>query len=93
LTPGRAVTGLAFAADGRLAAGFGQLPVEVSGPDPSPRGVQLWDAAGRPVGTLAGHTQDLIGVAFAPDGRRLASCAGSLSGQAAGRTPDPVVFV
>jgi WD40 repeat protein len=35
--------------------------------------VRLWTARGRPVGALAGHRSDVMGVAFTPDGALLAS--------------------
>ena len=42
--------------------------------------VRLWDAAtGNEVHTLRGHAGRVAGVAFSPDGRRLAS-AGSIDG-------------
>ena len=38
--------------------------------------VQLWDAAsGRELVTLRGHTEFVLGVAFSPDGRRLATAS------------------
>jgi WD40 repeat protein len=38
--------------------------------------VRVWDAAtGRGLLTLKGHTSDVYGVAFSPDGRRLASAS------------------
>src|SRR5262249_16517166 len=38
------------------------------------KAVRLWDVAtGRPVATFAGHTARVMGVAFSPDGLRLAS--------------------
>jgi eukaryotic-like serine/threonine-protein kinase len=39
--------------------------------------VRLWDArTGRKVAMLRGHAGPVLGVAFSPDGRRLASCGG-----------------
>jgi WD40 repeat protein len=47
------------------------------GPEESHAGVvKLWDAtAGGEVGRLLGHTQHVLGVAFSPDGRRLATAS------------------
>jgi WD40 repeat protein len=38
--------------------------------------VKLWDTTtGQEVFTLTGHGRQVTGVAFSPDGRRLASCS------------------
>ena len=37
--------------------------------------VQLWDAAGREIGVLVGHVGPVYGLAFSPDGRRIASAS------------------
>jgi WD40 repeat protein len=61
---------LAFSSDGKLLAGsVGVLP------NPKPAGVVvLWDIAGRRVlHTLRGHESRITALAFAPDGRTLAS--------------------
>ena len=40
--------------------------------------MKLWNAAtGREVGSLRGHSQHVLGVAFRPDGRQLASASGA----------------
>jgi WD40 repeat protein len=40
--------------------------------------VKIWDAtSGREIRTLRGHTFPILGVAFSPDGKRLASAAGN----------------
>ena len=63
------IGGTAFSPDGRLLAACGIA---------DPR-IFLWDPdSGRQVRILQGHSQGVVGVAFNPDGRRLAS--GSLDG-------------
>jgi WD40 repeat protein len=43
-----------------------------------PEGLQLWDlAAGSKLRTLSGHTGNILGVAFSPDGRHALSCSGT----------------
>jgi WD40 repeat protein len=66
--PGASVTCLAFAPDGRaLAAGYGMRREYT---------VRLWDVAGRRAAVLRGHTADVWGVAYSPDGKSLVSCSG-----------------
>jgi WD40 repeat protein len=64
---GRGVGSLAFSADGLLlAAGGGQTGM--------PAEVVVWDLrTGKKRATLPGHMGDIVAVAFAPDGKRLAS--------------------
>ncbi len=64
----RGTAAVAFAPDGRLATG---------GAD---RVVRLWDAEGRPLRELTGHSVAVRAVAFSPDGTRLASAAGPSMG-------------
>lgn len=60
------VYGLAVSPDGQLAATASWVRGEAT--------IWLWEAAtGKPVGTLSGHARGTFAVAFAPDGRRLAS--------------------
>jgi WD40 repeat protein len=68
------VTGVAFSPDGsRLASAGGGLN---SWGQPLPGEVKVWDAAkGREILTLTGHTGRVTGVAFSPDGTRLAGAS------------------
>ena len=67
----RSLNDLALSADGRLLAAAGD------------DGRVLLDDAttGARLHTLAGHSSPVLGVAFSPDGRRLASCSGQLDGE------------
>jgi eukaryotic-like serine/threonine-protein kinase len=65
----RGAYAVAIAADGRLASG---------GAD---RVVRLWDAEGRPLRDIVGHSVPILAVAFSPDGTRLASAAGPPMGE------------
>jgi WD40 repeat protein len=79
------VHGMAFSPDGRRLAlgGLGRrdgVPDDFGGPFTlrdsitAPAGVRVWDTAtGQELLTLKGHTRGVHGVAFSPDGRRLAS--------------------
>jgi WD40 repeat protein len=62
---------LAFSPDGRLLAGASENNTQA----PKPGGaVTVWDVeTGQQVVTLRGHTNQVNGVAFSPDGRRLIS--------------------
>jgi WD40 repeat protein len=73
------VYALAYSPDGRLlASGHGNPPWE-GAIHMRARGIaRIWDATtGRALRTLRGHTQNVMGVAFSPDGRTLASVSGS----------------
>jgi hypothetical protein len=73
--PSGAVSGLAFSPDGRTLAVGVEPPYrpEAEGPSP-PREVLLWDVnLGRVRATLPGHPGGTRCVAFAPDGRTLAT--------------------
>jgi WD40 repeat protein len=64
---------VAFSPDGRRVAGVHGGPTD-PGAGPAGAEVKVWDAAtGREVLSLRGHPGEIIGVAFSPDGTRLAS--------------------
>jgi WD40 repeat protein/serine/threonine protein kinase len=70
-----AVFGVAFSPDGRRLAssggGWDDRKKQYTGCE-----VRVWDAAtGQEVRALTGHTRLVLGVAFSPDGRRLASAS------------------
>jgi WD40 repeat protein len=70
---------LSYCPDGRLlASGEGFPPFEEPYHMRGQGVVRVWDAArGQLLRTLRGHTQNVMGVAFSPDGRTLASVSGS----------------
>jgi eukaryotic-like serine/threonine-protein kinase len=70
---------LSYSPDGRLlASGHGFPPLEEVDHMRGRGIVRIWDAAtGQVRRTLRGHTQNVMGVAFSPDGRVLASVSGS----------------
>ena len=73
-----AVYCVAYSRDGgRLASGDGYPPWESAQHLRSPGIVKVWDeATGNVCFSRSGHTQNVMGVAFSPDGRRLASISG-----------------
>jgi WD40 repeat protein len=67
------VLAVAFAADGLLASGDGD-PFAGPSAEGRPGTVRLWDAAaGKEKAVLSGHARAVRGLAFAPDGKTLAS--------------------
>jgi WD40 repeat protein len=69
------VHSVAFSPDGRRLASAGGEPNE-PGKAEKPGEVTIWDAdTGQVMRTLKGHTGRVNGVAFSPDGRRLASAS------------------
>jgi WD40 repeat protein len=73
------VYALAYSPDGRLlASGHGYPPWEGAVHMRARGTTRIWDATtGRALRTLRGHTQNVMGVAFSPDGRILATVSGS----------------
>jgi WD40 repeat protein/tRNA A-37 threonylcarbamoyl transferase component Bud32 len=77
------VNGVAFSPDGKLlAAAIGSYHYRNSRVDAE---VRVWDAStGQQVCKLRGHSGCVWGVAFSPDGKRLASAGGSYMGKTPG---------
>jgi eukaryotic-like serine/threonine-protein kinase len=75
-----AVYCVAYSPDGRrLASGDGYPPWESPRHLRTPGNVKVWDeSTGSESFTLRGHTQNVMGVAFSPDGARLATVSGGL---------------
>lgn len=70
--PGKTVTLLALNPVGNLLASVGQQE----------QWIQLWDTAtGQQISILKGHTEDVRGLTFSPDGKYLASFAGDKVGK------------
>ena len=63
---------------GRVIRGNGQLPLITGATDPAAGTARLWDpATGGHLRTLTSHDAVVLGVAFSPDGRLLATADGT----------------
>jgi WD40 repeat protein len=70
----RPVRGLAFRPDGRRLASVSGMTMSVASSAREAGQVMVLDVAtGEPVRTLTGHTDGVFGVAYSPDGKRLAT--------------------
>ncbi|WP_165226703.1 protein kinase domain-containing protein [Aquisphaera insulae] len=87
---------LAYSLDGRhLASGHGYPALEEVDHMRGKGVVRLWDAAdGRLERALRGHTQNVMGLAYSPDGKHLASVSGSwlIVPQAASRPGELILW-